>query len=127
MSERFDISKEKLLKIDTKYNLEDSIYKSLEIEYYSIIVSMICFICNNKNIFRKNADLAEFYEAVFKFKLKKYAIKNRSLILAHTVREVSKIENRPNYEKYANRLNMVINRMLKDDNKFTYIDYIREL
>ena len=127
MSERFDISKEKLLKIDTKYNLEDSRYKSLEIEYYSIIVSMICFICNNKNTFRKNADLAEFYEAVFKFKLKKYAIKNRSLILAHTVREVSKIENRPNYEKYANRLNMVINRMLKDDNKFTYIDYIREL
>ena len=127
MSERFDISKEKLLKIDTKYNLEDSRYKSLEIEYYSIIVSMICFICNKKNIFRKNADLAEFYEAVFKFKLKKYAIKNRSLILAHTVREVSKIENRPNYEKYANRLNMVINRMLKDDNKFTYIDYIREL
>ena len=48
------------------------------IEYYSIIVSMICFICNNKNIFRKNADLAEFYEAVFKFKLKKYAIKNRN-------------------------------------------------
>ena len=127
MSEGFDISKEKLLKIDTKYNLEDSRYKSLEIEYYSIIVSMICFICNNKNIFGKNADLAEFYEAVFKFKLKKYAIKNRSLILAHTVREVSKIENRPNYEKYANRLNMVINRMLKDDNKFTYIDYIREL
>ena len=89
---------------------------------------MICFICNNKNIFRKNADLAEFYEAVFKIRAsKKYAIKNRSLILAHTVREISKIENRPNYEKYANRLNMVINRMLKDDNKFTYIDYIREL
>ena len=49
------------------------------------------------------------------------------MILSHKVREVSKIVNRPNYEKYANRLNMVINRMLKDDNKFTYIDYIREL
>lgn len=127
LSERFDISKEKLSKIDNKYNQEDNNYKLLEIEYYSIIVSMICFICNNKNIFRKNSDLAAFYEAVFKFEIKEYALKNRNLILAHTIREVSKVENRPNYEKYANRLNMVINRMLKDDNKLTYIDYIREL
>lgn len=127
MSERFDISKEKLLKVDFKYNIEENRYKPIEIEYYSIIVSMICFICSNKSIFRKNTDLAEFYETVFKFKIKKYATKNRSLILAHTIREISKIENRCSYEKYANRLNMVINRMLKDDSELKYIDYIREL
>jgi hypothetical protein len=90
------------------------------------LVTNINFLSNNKKIFKRNEEIANFLDNIFHIGFKDYIKKNRKLIIGATMQFISSQEERENYEAYANELNRGINRIIKDQTDPNYVDYLKK-
>jgi hypothetical protein len=124
VEDRLEISKKKIIELNNKFN--DSEFKNIYLDYFIILVTNINFLSNNKKIFKRNEEIANFLDNIFHIGFKDYIKKNRKLIIGATMQFISSQEERENYEAYANELNRGINRIIKDQTDPNYVDYLKK-
>lgn len=113
---------ETLKKVFIKFEVRNEV----DIDDNLLLIGVLSNLINNKKIFKKNNELAEFLEIKFEIKFAEYCKKSRPLMIGKTIKYL--IDSETNSSENINTLYRVLNDLLKGSlEDLTWTDIIRKI
>ena len=72
------------------------------------LIGIVAELIFSREIFKKNSDISEFLEKVFRIEYKEYIMKSRTLIISHISKNIVKLDNFENKKELLGFINCKI-------------------